>query len=144
MGYWIASFALIAFGFVTGLSIGLPFFLIGMAMLVLSPVRRRPLAFWPAFLGFAAFNLSFLLITPAYCSATMPVGDGSMSLQTSCSSFTGIPWPTDATGSGPTGAAFAISGLVALVIGIVVFALVYAWLYIERAKRRRSNGSATA
>lgn len=141
MGYWIASFGLITFGIAGAMTIGLPFLLIGLAMLVLSPVRHRPLAFWPAFLGFVALNMSFLLITPAYCTATTPVGGAT---QTACSSFTGIPWPTDTTGSGAWGPAFAIAGLVALVIGIAVFALVFAELYMERAKRKGSDGSATA
>ena len=35
MGYWIAALLLVAFGFVTGFSIGPPFLLAGLAMLVL-------------------------------------------------------------------------------------------------------------
>jgi hypothetical protein len=142
MGYWIASFALIAFGIVGAMSIGLPFLLIGLAMLVLSPIRHRPLAFWPIFLGFASFNLASLLIEPFYCSATS-VGGGSS--QTTCSSLTGIPWPADAAGAGASATAVAVGLGIAVFIGVMVFVVSLALLYIEREKRHGSDaGAATA
>ena len=47
MGYWITTFGLLLFGVVAMLSIGRPFFLVGLALLLLSSLRTRP-AFWPA------------------------------------------------------------------------------------------------
>jgi hypothetical protein len=141
-GYWTASLALIAFGIAGAMSIGLPFLLIGLAMLVLSPIRHRPLAFWPAFLGFVAFNVAELLIVPAYCSATST--PGGVETQTTCSSLTGIPWPADAAGAGASGGAFVVASGVAVFIGIAVFVLALAWLYVERTKRQGSDGGVAA
>jgi hypothetical protein len=56
MAYWITSLGLIAFGFLGMFSIGRPFFLVGLAMLVLGPVRRRPMIFWPSLLAVVAYN----------------------------------------------------------------------------------------
>jgi hypothetical protein len=143
MGYWIASLGLIAFGIVGAMSIGLPFLLIGLAMLVLSPIRHRPLAFWPIFLGFVSFNLASLLIEPFYCSATSVVGGEST--QTTCSSLTGIPWPADAAGAGASATAFAVALGISVFIGVMVFVVSLALLYIEREKRHGSDaGAATA
>ncbi len=140
MGYWIASFALIAFGILGAMTIGLPFLLIGLAMLLLSPIRRRPLAFWPIFLGFVSFNLAGLLIEPFYCSATTAVGGGSS--QTTCSSLTGIPWPADATGAGASSTGFVIALGISVLIGVAVFVVSLTWLYIERQKRHGSDAGA--
>lgn len=143
MGYWIVSLGLIAFGIVSAMSIGLPFLLIGLALLVLSPIRHRPLAFWPIFLGFVSFNLASLLIEPFYCSATSVIGGGSS--QTTCSSLTGIPWPADAAGAGASANAFAVATGISVLIGVAVFVVSLAWLYIERAKRHGAGaGAATA
>ena len=57
MGYWITSLALIAFGFLGAFSIGRPFFLVGLSMLVLGPLRRRPALFWPPLLAVVACNV---------------------------------------------------------------------------------------
>ena len=70
MGYWIASLGLIAFGFLGALSIGRPFFLVGLAMLVLGPVRRHPALFWPPLLAVVAYNVGYWAVAPLYCTAT--------------------------------------------------------------------------
>jgi hypothetical protein len=140
MGYWAASMALIAFGTLGLMSIGLPFLMIGLAMLLLGRVRHRTLVYWPIMLGLIAYNVALWAIMPAYCSASFtPVGGSSAA---TCSSLIGIPWPDDATGMNVTPAAFEISNIIAVVVGLAVVAIVVSWLYIERMKRPASHGGA--
>lgn len=140
MGYWIVSLALIAFGIVGAMSIGLPFLLIGLAMLVLSPIRHRPLAFWPVFLGLVSFTLAYLLIGPFSCSAGSVIGGGS--LQIACSSLTGISWPADSAGAGASADAFVVAAAISVSIGVGVSVVSLAWLYIARPKRHGSDAGA--
>ena len=42
MGYWVASIGLVVFGLVASFSIGRPFLLVGLAMLVLGPCASDP------------------------------------------------------------------------------------------------------
>jgi hypothetical protein len=70
MSYWMAALLLVAFGFVTGFSIGPPFFLVGLALLVLGPLRRWPRLFWPPLVGVLAFTLGVVLFIPLSCTAT--------------------------------------------------------------------------
>ena len=65
MGYWIAALLLVAFGFITGFSIGPPFLLVGLAMLVLGPLRRRPRLYWPPLVGVLAFILGVVPLVTA-------------------------------------------------------------------------------
>jgi hypothetical protein len=111
-------------------------------MVLLSPIRRRPLAFWPIFLGIVAFNLAVLFIEPAYCSASSAVG--GVWTSTSCSSLVGIPCPADATGAGASAGSFMFATGIAVLSGIAVFVLTLAGLYAERTKGRRSDGSGSA
>ena len=74
MSYWIASIALIAFGVVSMFSIGRPFAMVGLAMLLLGPLRRRPLVFWPPLAAVVAWNLAFMAVAPLTCTATQTVG----------------------------------------------------------------------
>lgn len=70
MGYSIASLALMAFGIAGIMTIGRTFILIGLSMLVLGPVRRRALVFWPLLTASIAYNVAYLLIEPFYCSSS--------------------------------------------------------------------------
>jgi hypothetical protein len=84
MAYWITSLGLIAFGFLGMFSIGRPFFLVGLAMLVLGPVRRRPMIFWPSLLAVVAYNVGYWAVAPLHCTdereramkVALPVGGG--------------------------------------------------------------------
>jgi hypothetical protein len=87
MSYWIISLALIAFGFLAALSIGQPFLMVGLAMLVLGPFRRRPLIFWPPLLAVIAYNLTYFAVAPFYCTASSFNGGPSTTV---CSSLIGI------------------------------------------------------
>lgn len=89
MGYWIAALLLVAFGFIGALSIGPPFLLVGLAMLVLGPLRRWPRLYWPPLVGVLAFILGVILVVPMYCTATAEVGQVS---HTVCRSILGLSW----------------------------------------------------
>ncbi len=144
MGYWITSLVLIAFGIAGAMTIGRPFLFIGLAMLVLGPLRRHALVFWPPLLGFVAYNVADFAIAPFYCSASSSPGGGSG--QTACSSLIGISWPADQSGQGVSAGAFDIANGVAVIIGVVVFALVLGRLWWDRRKgpARGSGYAATA
>jgi hypothetical protein len=87
LSYWITSLGLIAFGLVGMLSIGRPFFLVGLAMLILGPLRRRPALYWPPLVAVIAYNVGWWAVAPMYCTATQAVGGAST---TACSSLIGI------------------------------------------------------
>ena len=94
MGYWVTSLGLMAFGFIAMFSIGRPFFLVGLAMLVLGPLRHRPIWFWPPLVAVIAYNVGWWAVAPLSCTATQTVG--ATSGRTTCSSLVGI----DYSGSG--------------------------------------------
>ncbi len=130
MGYWIASLGLIAFGFLGALSIGRPFFLVGLAMLVLGPVRRRPALFWPPLLAVVAYNVGYWAVAPLYCTATGTVGGPST---TACSSVLGINY----SGTGLYNPSLDPANLAGLLLAAVTFVVV---LVAIIAKRRSARG----
>lgn len=132
MGYWIASLALIAFGLVTGMSIGLPFFLIGAAMVALGRFRCHAQVFWPLFLGFVASDIAYFAITPFDCSGSSSTGGG---LTTTCSSLVGIGWSPASNGLAASPIAFYLSLLAALIVGVATVALVLGWLWLDRNRK---------
>ncbi|MEO7666717.1 MAG: hypothetical protein ABIU97_06750 [Dehalococcoidia bacterium] len=85
--YWITSLVLVVFGFLGSFSIGQPFLLIGLAMLVLGPIRKRPLVYWPPMLAVVAYNIVYWAVAPLSCTATAAVGGTS---HTVCSSLIGV------------------------------------------------------
>ncbi len=87
MGYWVASIGLMAIGVVAMFSIGRPFLLVGLAMLILGPLRRRPVLFWPPLVAVIAYNVGYWAVVPRYCTATETAGGRST---TTCSSLIGI------------------------------------------------------
>jgi hypothetical protein len=133
MGYWIASLGLIAFGFLGALSIGRPFFLVGLAMLVLGPVRRRPALFWPPLLAVIAYNVGYWAVAPLYCTATEAVGGPS---STTCSSVLGINY----SGSGT----YNPSGDPANMAGLLLAAVVFVGVLVAIISKRRSERDVSA
>jgi hypothetical protein len=85
--YWIAAVALVAFGFLGGFSIGGPFLMLGLAMLVVGPFRQRPLVFWPVIAGVVAFNVGYWAVTPLVCTTTAQLGGDA---STVCTNLLGI------------------------------------------------------
>ena len=102
--YWGLTLALIAFGFLTALSIGLPFLLIGFALLLLAPVRTKPAIFRPVLLAVFAFIVGFVLVAPLGCTtqstglptvAPSPLGGAGSSPalgRTTCANLLGIDY----------------------------------------------------
>ena len=138
MGYWILSFGLIVFGILGLMAIGLPFLMIGMAMLLLSRVRHRAMVFWPIILGLIAANLAFWLTIPFYCSASSSP-DGGFSA--TCSSLIGISWPDNGASIYDTPTALGIPLSFALIAGFVTAAVVLSWLWMSRERRAGSARS---
>ena len=129
MGYWIASLGLIAFGFLGALSIGRPFFLVGLAMLVLGPVRRHPTLFWPPLLAVVAYNAGYWAVAPLYCTATEAVGGPSTTV---CSSVLGINY----SGSGLHNPSPDPANVAGLLLAAVTFVVVLAAIILKRRSKR--------
>jgi hypothetical protein len=70
MAYWLLAVALVL-GVVAVFSIGAPFLLLGLALLVLGPLRSNRAVFWPAIAGALGFICAFVLVTPLGCSSTV-------------------------------------------------------------------------
>jgi hypothetical protein len=136
MSYWLTALVLAAFGFVTGFSIGGPFFLVGVAMLILGPIRGRPRLFWPALVSVISFVVAAALVIPISCVATSEVGGIS---STVCTSILGPRW----SGTGlynPPPEAFALAFRVGIAAGVGAAAATLAGLTLrERANRSRSG-----
>lgn len=88
MAYWITSLALIVFGFLGQFSIGQPFLVVGVAMLVLGPFRGHRLIFWPPLLAVIAYNVVYVVVAPFACQASSVMSSTST---TGCWSLIGMP-----------------------------------------------------
>ncbi len=139
MGYWIVALGLVAFGFVTGFSIGAPFFLIGIALLALGPVRRRPAFFWPPVAAVIAGNVAYWAVVPFSCTATSevtPAGVTADSTMTVCSSLLGTVYAGAGVYNPPNGPA-AAAGVAAAILAFLV--AVAAVAVRARTARRRAG-----
>jgi hypothetical protein len=87
MTYWLVCVVLLGSGYLAGFSIGVPFFYVGLAMLILSPLRRRHIVFWPLLLAVIAFEVGYFAVAPFYCSASQAI-DGPTT--TVCTSLLGL------------------------------------------------------
>jgi hypothetical protein len=68
VAYAALAVVLILFGFAGLFSIGAPFLLTGMVMLVCFPWRRRREVLWPAISGVWGLTLGYVLLAPIGCS----------------------------------------------------------------------------
>jgi len=122
MAYWIASLALIVFGFLEQFSVGQPFLMVGVAMLVLGPFRGHRLIFWPPLLAVIAYYVVYLVVVPFGCQAS---SDLSGTSSTVCSSLLGIHW----AGTGiynPSRTPAMVAGLLgAALTGVLTFVLLW-------------------
>jgi len=128
MAYWITSLALLIFGFLASLSIGQPFFWVGLAMLLLGAFRGRPLIFWPPLSAVIAYNLAFLAVAPLYCSASSPIGGTTTTV---CSSLIGLRY----TGEGSYNPSLAPAVTFGLVAAGLTAMAVFAFLLWTRRTR---------
>jgi lysylphosphatidylglycerol synthetase-like protein (DUF2156 family) len=93
--YWGVAVLLVGFGFLGLFSIGAPFLLTGVAMIVVSPWRTRREVLWPALVGVWAFVLGYVLVAPLACTSTvMAVTAGSPVAvsHTTCTNILGIDY----------------------------------------------------
>lgn len=130
MGYWITSLSLIAFGVIAMFSIGRPFFLVGLAMLILGPLRHRPTWFWPPLVAVITYNVGWWAVAPFSCTATEIVGGTST---TTCSSLIGIAY----SGSGIYNPSFGPANQAGLVLAAIGFIVVLATM-LWRGRRARA------
>lgn len=136
MGYWLTTFGLIAFGFLAMLSIGRPFLLVGLSLLLLRPLRNRPAAFWPPLAAVIAWNVAFIAIAPMYCVATLSVGVGSSGESTTvCTSLTGIVYSGRGIYNPPTALFEQAALLFAAFIFVVVLVAILSIRGLHRSAR---------
>ena len=92
--YWLIILALVVFGFVTIFSVGVYFWFVAIALLVLSPLRSRPRLFRSGIAMFLGFLVGYVLIAPWGCSQSStfdPTGETVMS-PVVCTSPIGIEY----------------------------------------------------
>jgi hypothetical protein len=125
--YRLIALLLLGFGVLAMFSIGLPFFILGLAMLILWPLRERRPLFASLFVGVLVFVIVGVLVAPLGCTATATLNAGDAPREhstvvegrTSCDNLLGITyegtaeydaplWPAVATG-------FAMGTLAALI-----------------------------
>jgi hypothetical protein len=84
--YVALAVGLVLFGYVGVFSIGAPFLLTGLAMLVCFPWRRRPNILWPALAGVWGLTLGYILVAPLSCTSTaVPTrGIPTRGMETTC------------------------------------------------------------
>lgn len=70
--YWTGAVVLVIFGFVSQFSIGAPFLLTGVLMLIVGAGgwRHRPEILWPALVGVWVFVVVFVLVAPLGCTTS--------------------------------------------------------------------------
>lgn len=66
---------LVAFGIAAMLSIGPPFLVLGLTLLVLGPFRRTRLVFWPALLAIVGGLVAYVALVPMVCTLTSQLGE---------------------------------------------------------------------
>jgi hypothetical protein len=137
--YWVVAVLLAGFGFLGLFSIGAPFLLTGIAMMVVSPWRNRREVLWPTLVGVWALLLGYLLVAPLGCTSTaiaVTAGSPVATSHTTCANILGI----DYSGTG-TYDPYDPSLVPALVVGAVAGA---AGALATRFLLRRRRGATTS
>jgi hypothetical protein len=132
VGYWMASLGLIVFGALAMFSIGRPFLLIGLAMLILGALRKRPAVFWPPFAAVVAYNVGYWAVAPLSCTTTEIAGQAAT---TTCSSLIGIGY----SGSGIYNPSLDPANQAGLLLAAVTFVVVLA---VNRLQAGRTGPTA--
>lgn len=129
MGYWVGSLGLIAFGVIAMFSIGRPFLLVGLAMLILRPLRSRPVLFWPPLVAVIAYNVAYWAVAPLSCTATEAAGGIST---TTCSSLLGIGY----SGSGIYNPSLDPANQAGLLVAAIAFVVALAGMFWQGRRVR--------
>ncbi len=93
--YWGVAVVLVGFGYLALFSIGAPFLLTGIAMMVVSPWRSRREVLWPTLVGVWVFVLGYLLVAPLGCTSTaaaVTAGSPVATSHTTCTNILGIDY----------------------------------------------------
>jgi hypothetical protein len=70
VAYWVLAAVLVVFGFLSLFSVGAPFLLTGVAMLVVGRWRRNRAVLWPALVAVWAFVAGYVLVAPLSCQTS--------------------------------------------------------------------------
>lgn len=129
MSYWILSAAIVVLGFLTGFSIGAFILPVGVALLVLGPIRHRPRLYWPALMAVVGYQVGFLLYAPLTCTSIGAVPGGA--LETVCTTILGPEY----RGTGTYNPSLDPARLVGLAValGAAALAFVVVWLRQSRS-----------
>jgi hypothetical protein len=92
VAYWVVVGLLLVFGLLTGFTIGLPFFFLGVVLAVVAPYRHRRSIFWPPILAVVAFVAGFILVAPLGCTATAVAPGQGATGHTVCTNVVGIDY----------------------------------------------------
>ena len=125
LSYWVMAGGLIGFGLIGILSIGFPFLLVGLAMVIYGVIRRWVDTVWAAFVGFGILPALFLLYD--LITAPLPCPPQGLSLPPNAASLSCGSIP------GRYAVLVVIFGVIALAGGI--------WPLLRRLRTR--NASAT-
>jgi hypothetical protein len=143
IGYWVLAVVLVAFGYLSLFSMGAPFVLTGLAMIVVGRWRRNPAVVWPALIGVWAFVVGYVLAAPLGCTTSggpAPALRGASSSpalsHTVCTNILGI----DYSGAGIYNPSLIPGFLAGLAAAILVAALTRRLL----VRRRQHGGVGTA
>ncbi|HEU5205748.1 MAG TPA: hypothetical protein VFU17_15760 [Candidatus Limnocylindrales bacterium] len=121
MTYWIVTLTVLIIGFLTGFSVGIFILPIGVALLLLGPVRYRPRLFWPILTGVVGFEFGYLLFVPLTCTATATIPGGEA--ETICTSILGPSYRAQGIAAPPTDVALLVGGLVGASAGVATLAV---------------------
>jgi hypothetical protein len=117
VGYWVFALAVVVLGFLTGFSIGVFILPIGVALVVLGPIRHRRTVYWPILMAVVGFVVGYLLFVPLTCTATTAIPGGDRT--TVCQSILGPEYRSVGVSEPPTDLA-RLAGLIGAALGAVV------------------------
>jgi hypothetical protein len=133
VAYWVFSAIVVLFGIVTGFSIGVFILPIGLALVVLGPVRKRPRVYWPGLMAVVGFVLGVLLYGPLTCTSTAMIPDGVA--KTVCTSILGPEY----RGFGTYSPSFEPARNVGLIMGVGAALLTFAIVRLGSSGPRAGN-----
>jgi hypothetical protein len=139
--YIILAVGLFLFGVAGVLSIGMPFLLTGLVMLLLLPWRRRGDILWPSIASIWGLTLGYVLVAPLSCSTSVAPSGSVLPMGDSATTCNGLLF--DYSGS----SSYNPPLLPALLVGVAV--ALAAWIAVKALvtrggstleHRRPSNG----
>lgn len=124
LGYWLLVVALVAIGFLTIFSVGIYFWFLAAALVVMSPFRSKQRIFRAGMALFAGFLIGFVLVAPWGCSqsaSTDPVSGEETVSPVVCSSPLGIEYSGPEPFDPSLTQAFVAGGVTAIVASMAIW-----------------------